>query len=228
MALIDGLVAYYRLEGNSNDLKGSNNGTDTAITYSVANGKIGQGAGFNGTTSQIALPNLGISGGSARTISCWASTTNVSALQTLYGSGTQTTEAACNLYIGQAAGNIYQSFNGNDYYTGNVLSINTFYHIVLVYDGGILSTSTVHIYLNGTAQTLTKVGGGTGAANTTSSTSGIGYDATVAGRILTGAEDEVAIWSRALSATEVSQLYNAGLGNTWPFNTGASFFLNML
>ncbi len=49
------LVAYWRMEGNSNDSKGSNNGTDSNITYSNANGRFGQGAAFNGTTSSILL-----------------------------------------------------------------------------------------------------------------------------------------------------------------------------
>lgn len=49
-----GLVAGYHLNGGSTDFSGNNNhGTDTAITYSQANGKFGQGAGFNGSTSSV-------------------------------------------------------------------------------------------------------------------------------------------------------------------------------
>lgn len=47
------LQGYWRMEGNSNDSKGSNNGSDTSITYNSGNGKYGQGAGF--TTSSIIL-----------------------------------------------------------------------------------------------------------------------------------------------------------------------------
>lgn len=48
------LVALWQLNGNSTDTSGAGlNGTDTTITYSQANGKIGQGAGFNGTSSYI-------------------------------------------------------------------------------------------------------------------------------------------------------------------------------
>lgn len=49
-------ISYYKLDGNSNDSVGTNNGTDTAITYSSANGRIIQGAGFNGTNSIITIP----------------------------------------------------------------------------------------------------------------------------------------------------------------------------
>jgi len=42
------------LNGNSTDSSGNSNiGTDTSITYSQANGRFGQGAGFNGTSSKI-------------------------------------------------------------------------------------------------------------------------------------------------------------------------------
>jgi hypothetical protein len=44
------------LNGSSADSSGlGNNGTDTAITYSQANGRFGQGAGFNGSSSRIAI-----------------------------------------------------------------------------------------------------------------------------------------------------------------------------
>jgi len=49
------LISYYDLEGNSTDQVGSNDGTDNNITYSSGNGYFGQGAGFNGTNSYIAL-----------------------------------------------------------------------------------------------------------------------------------------------------------------------------
>lgn len=53
-----GTSLLLHLNGNSTDSSGNaNNGTDTAITYSLANGKFGQGAGFNGSTSKIVLPN---------------------------------------------------------------------------------------------------------------------------------------------------------------------------
>ena len=53
MALTDNLVSYWKLDGNSNDSVGSNNGSDTNITYGTSYGKINQGALFNGTSSKI-------------------------------------------------------------------------------------------------------------------------------------------------------------------------------
>lgn len=51
MALTDNLISYYKLDSNSNDSVGTNNGTDTSVSY-VA-GKIGNAASFNGSTSTI-------------------------------------------------------------------------------------------------------------------------------------------------------------------------------
>ncbi|NTW31353.1 MAG: hypothetical protein HGB12_01740, partial [Bacteroidetes bacterium] len=68
-SLTTGLVSYWDMEGNSNDLWGSSNGTNTSITFSSANGKISQGAGFNGSSSKITgtvtMPT------SAYTVSAW-------------------------------------------------------------------------------------------------------------------------------------------------------------
>ena len=65
------------LNGNSTDDSGnSNNGTDTSITYSQANGRFGQGAGFNGTSSKIDLGDVAsLEGLTEMTISVWFKTT---------------------------------------------------------------------------------------------------------------------------------------------------------
>ena len=63
------------LNGSSADSSGNNNnGTDTSITYSQANGKFGQGAGFNATTDKILIANesqFDFERTTAFTISCW-------------------------------------------------------------------------------------------------------------------------------------------------------------
>lgn len=54
------LIAWYKLDGNSNDSAGTNNGTDTSISY--VTGRVWNAASFNGTSSSI---------------SCWTSLMNV-------------------------------------------------------------------------------------------------------------------------------------------------------
>lgn len=56
----EGVSLLYHLNGNSNDASGNGrNGTDANISYSLANGKFGQGAGFNGSSSKITIGNSG-------------------------------------------------------------------------------------------------------------------------------------------------------------------------
>ena len=45
------------LNGNSTDSSGHGNGTDTDISYSLTNGKLNEGASFNGSSSRIIMPN---------------------------------------------------------------------------------------------------------------------------------------------------------------------------
>lgn len=57
------IKGYWRLNGNSNDASGNgNNGTNTNVTFSQGNGRLNQGAGFNGTSSKIITPSISISG----------------------------------------------------------------------------------------------------------------------------------------------------------------------
>jgi len=64
------IKGYWRFNGNSNDASGNNNnGTDTDIAYSQANGRLNQGARFNGSTSVIQTPFISMTSG---TISLWS------------------------------------------------------------------------------------------------------------------------------------------------------------
>ena len=49
------LVSYWKLDGNSNDSKGSNNGTDTGMSYSA--GLFDSAGVFNGSSSNINIAN---------------------------------------------------------------------------------------------------------------------------------------------------------------------------
>ena len=76
-----GLIGYYRLNGNSTDESGSGkNGTDTAITYSDANGRFGNGAGFNGSSSKITFSAI-IAPTSTFTFLAWVKPTSLAAAQ---------------------------------------------------------------------------------------------------------------------------------------------------
>jgi len=223
MALIDNLVAYYKLDGNSNDSVGSNNGTDTSITYSAGNGKIGQGAGFNGS-SRISLPSGAYISATAFSLSAWIkiSSNPASAAQVLTSDSDANRrwqfgvnpEGTIRFIRFNDANSVISNFNS----TGTVTN-NTWHHIVAVFDNSVGSK----IYINGTQDgsdavtTSNKITSGTVAFGSQTNTTPLEY--------FTGSIDEGAIYSRALSALEVTSLYNGGAGLTYPFVSNQANFL---
>lgn len=212
------LVSYYRLEGNSNDAKDGNNGTDTSITYNSGNGKFGQGAGCNGSSSNISVAdatNLKITGNF--TLMCWV---NFSALPSsgnvdgfiakryndsnIAGQGTNydiflLNNAGTYQLIGRTTpsgtGEISASYNWS-------VSTGTWYMITLTWDG-----STLTLYVNGSSVATAS---GTGSLQTSTVPFLIGARGNAGSPSVyhNGPIDDVAIFSRALSATEVSNHYN--------------------
>ena len=148
------IKGYWRLNGNSNDASGNgNNGTDTNITYSQANGVIGQGAGLNGTTSHIQLPTTSFPTGNLPvTLSGWFSVTKQPvAGEELCIIGYGTGATGRQHYIGYAnvgtgAPVIIFSGWGGTYDVGIFFTatLNKKYHVVGVYDG-----YKPQLYLNG-------------------------------------------------------------------------------
>ncbi len=226
MALITNLVSYWKLDGNSNDSVASNNGTDTAISYSVANGKLSQGAGFNGTTSKITFPNLPTSGSSAFSITAWIKTSGSNSLQfpiVVYGASsadnsvffrtnTNATPANCTLHA-----DFYGGGGGID--SSTAIADGNWHYAVVTYGG---AGTPFKIYIDGVLNAT----GSNYTGNITSGNNYIGYDG---GAFYNGAIDEVGIWSRALTALEITSLYNTYTGLTYPFIiTQPTFLLNFI
>ena len=95
---------------------------------------------------------------------------------------------------------------------GLISSVTTFYHAVWVYDGGgAANADRAKIYIDNTAATLSFTG--TIPTSLQNNTADLvvgrwpGLD-----RYWTGYLDECAVWSRALSSGDVSDLYNGGSG----------------
>lgn len=198
-----GVVSYWSMEGNSNDEKGVNNGTDTSITYSSGDGKVSQGALLNATSDKINCGSTGIpSGTSSRTIACWVRRSGANPVIAFqYGSGAGAGRMF-SLYVSPTDLNMYGI--AADVTKSATFTASTWYHVAVTYNG-----TTVELFKDGSS-----LGTGTPTLNTDSATTfTIGHDnGTWAGGGSVGNIDELGVWDRVLSGTEISDLYNGGTG----------------
>jgi hypothetical protein len=200
------LVGYWQLDGSSVDNSGNgNNGTDTAMSYGPAYSRFsgGQGANFNGSSSYIRVEHsASLSMANAITIGAWVYFNDVSrqyAAITLKGSSTDW-NWHFQLYNDLISWGTYTTAENNLQST-TIISPHTWYHVVVTYDG-----STKTIYINGRLDSYNSVSGNF-RSNTTPLGIGVFIDGANLSRYFNGYIDEVAIFSRALSAQEISQYY---------------------
>jgi hypothetical protein len=219
-------VSYYKLDESSGDASDSvgsytltNNNT---VAYTTA--KINNGADF-GTGADKCLTNTndqGFSGGNW-SIAGWIK------MNVEIGSGNQCffgitdTGNKISFYAeyeynsGTRRISFYREKGGvgiQGYNYNVTLGTANWYHIVITYDG-----TNVVGYVNGSA-----VGSGAASGNGSGSITVEGF--TISGRPYTSADlnkgnfiaDEVGNWSRALTAGEITTLYNSGTGNQYPFS----------
>lgn len=88
--------------------------------------------------------------------------------------------------------------------------LNMWFHISITYDGS-LYTNIPLIYINGSLSSLTKFSSGTGTSLINTGAWIIG-NRILKDRTFDGYIDQVAIWKRLITATEVSAIYNSGNG----------------
>lgn len=195
-----GLVAGYHLNGSSTDFSGNNNhGTDTAITYSQANGKFGKGAGFNGSSSKINLGSI-MDFDKNLTISFWVKINSIPDFCCFFSKNTWVNKFAI-LYIA----NSFRVYNNGGVVLGisTTLALNVWHNIVLTYDG-----TTIIVYINGGLS-------GSTSYSTSITDSGnfiLGVSEAEPSYWLDGSMDEFLIFNRALTAQEIRRMYALGVG----------------
>lgn len=224
-ALTDNLVAYWGFEGaSSNDAAAtggsayngvlSGNATTTTTITKVGSGALRlDGAGDYMTVA--AIPNLNSSWG----ISAWFNPTVVPAgtgdanryfVYESYQSASAGYGMSFGLRDGTAGNTNFQVFTdlvtadqSRDTQIPDGIVANTWHHIVETYDA---TTKTLLIYINGIPQAPISLGTDT-FVSATSLRVGCARATT---RFFNGSIDEVSIWDRSLSATEVASVYQLG------------------
>lgn len=246
MSLQVGLISHWKLDETStgsgavtrNDSHGSNHLTDNNTVVS-ATGKLSNGADFEKDNteylsitdgSQVGL-DLGVSGQDFA-VSMWI---NVESTPTQWlGSGGDTRPliSKWSSVSNQRTVCLEYGYNGSNYIfashttsdgssvTSNVitcglLTTGAWYHVVAIYDA---SAGTVEWYLNNSS--LGTTGATTSLYNSTSAFQ-IGA-LSQQGCYFDGVIDEVSIWGRTISSTEVAELYNSANAKAYPYATLSS------
>lgn len=194
------LLAYWRFEGNSNDAKNSNNGTDSNITYSLANGKFNQGAGFNGTSSKITVPTF-FSGTGNFTILGWVKPTSNGNRKIFLNMGTATTNNVNFFLSSEATTNVlhFEIYGGTSGSASGNLGDGS-YHMI----GAVRTSNAVQLYVDGAASgstidvTALNVGAGSNTFIGALDNDTFWYP---------GALDDFAFFNTNISAANISALY---------------------
>ncbi len=197
-----GLISYYKLDSNSNDIFGSNNGVSTSVSY--VSGKVNNAGSYNGTTSKTIIgnpTNLQLNSG---TISCWIkASASGSSYRSVFGK-----TLAYNLFLVDGVLMCYNwgSFGttGNKS-TGVNLNDGNWHHIVFVFDSGVTNGSKIYI---------DNVLSLTFSMSVLNQTDNVCIGSSNSTQFINALIDEPNIYSTKLTATEINILWNGGAGTT--------------
>ena len=188
------------------DSSGSNNNA-TSNNVSFTTGYFDKALQFNGSSSNLIIPNnASLNPTTALTLEAWVKwNINPSSGANWAQIIDKNVDDQYQLQHSQT-NNAFEfalrTSTGRRYILGTTAPVQgVWYHIVATYDG-----SFMRIYVNGNFE---RSGAATGTINTSTTPVYIG-SRTTSDRNFNGVIDEVAIYSRALSASEISSRYNAG------------------
>ena len=215
--LWNNLLAYYTADGTPNDALGTYNGILTnGATYGT--GIINQGFSLDGVNDYVNMGNvLNFIGDTPFSFSCWINPLGSKTVNILSKFTTTGYYPGYTLHLtSNKVRFIIQNNNSTNRIRVTTTSTLTsgMRHISLTYDGS-TNASGVKIYVDGVNQSLIADFDGFTGGLTTSSDFVIGGFVTGL-NYFNGIIDEVGVWNKELSASEVTELYNAGAGKQYP------------
>ncbi len=227
MALVDNLVAYYKLDeasGNAADATGggltlTNNGSMPYGTGIINNGAQTSSGSYLNRNTVLSAATANVS------VSLWVNISGTSLSGAFFHNGT-----GPNNGWGIGVGNVQYDGAGG---TGN--------NLILLIDavawrvpGSLGGTGWKHVVVTRGATTWTSYVNGSALGSTFTDTPLTPASNTDVGRDVgqtapfTGTIDEIGYWSRELSAAEVTELYNSGAGLSYPFASASGANLRMM
>jgi hypothetical protein len=213
--LSNNLISYYKAESNTNDSLNVNNGTaQGGLTYS--SGKSGNAFTLNGTNAYVEIGDKMDIGYDSWTYSSWVNPSSLTSGNyfSIFGKF-----QAANV-VGRIWANFYgdklqfgwQAFNVIQLETLSTFSTNTWYHLTFVID----RANNMRIYINGVLASVNVISGVNDlipyAIYTYDNNFPFRLGAITSGDNVTpvaffnGLIDELGIWNRALSQSEITEL----------------------
>ena len=184
--------AYYKMS-DATDESGNYDGTPTSVNFNVA-GKFGNAGEFNGSSSKIDIASI-ITGNNSFSVSFWLNPTANSITPFMMGSA-----ATGQAFLTFITGNTLNFGRGGDSLgstTANTIPNNTWTHIAVSSNAG-----SVTVYVNGVSNLTFST-----TYNISSGGTFIGY-ASGYGQYFEGKIDQIRIFNKSLSSSEVTTIYN--------------------
>jgi hypothetical protein len=228
MALSDNLVSYWKLDessGNAVDSVGSDTGTNSSVTYSA--GKINNAGNFTrATPSRLAITGNGSTANGS--LSMWIKGTFATD-NSDYGVFSKVSVWNATgqpfIYIRRRDSESKAAVMGMDVYNNSQESYSTsnistsgWSHCVWVWN---TSAKTIKFYIDGTLINTVTLG----TMQTPVFSSIVIGDGILTARAFQGQLDEIGFWDRELTGAEITELYNSGNGNQYPFGTAYTLAL---
>ncbi len=238
MALIDNIVSYYKFDSGAltTDALSANTLTNNGTVAGTASGKIGFGADFSTTnsgkyfscaaslvttdkttaayTTNIWINPSSFNNNDSTMFFGLCTNTKIRSKLGVFWDGSTSTKLTWSSWNGSGG----ETLNGTEQFSNITLSTWNMFSYTM--NGTALS-----FYLNGVAAGTATVtlANGVGEA----SAFAIGRGTADNGNYTQGLGDEAGVWSRVLSGAEITSLYNAGAGNQYPFTEGGSTTSNL-
>jgi hypothetical protein len=202
-----GLVGWWTGDGNALDIIGPNDGTlMNGATF--APGMVDQGFIFDGVDDEVAVSGTNINDLQQLTIDAWVKHDSLPSGRIMRYVSLDGEKAVLRYdgINGPRQLHFYMTIDGmlRDIRVHDILQVGVFHHVAGTYDG-----SVMRLYLDGVEIDSLTVSGTVGAGTAVTLGS--------AAEPLHGLLDEVEIYNRALSASEIQAIFNAGeLGKCKP------------
>ena len=212
-----GLVGWWSGDGSAADLAGGNNGTVQGGTTFAA-GEVGRAFQFDGSTGYVSIGNPGNlqlpsaitidawvnprslkTGGLAAIVTKWAQDFTDTANSDSYGLWLISNNGTISLFSA-----IHQPGGKEPGPQGGTIPLNTWTHVAMTFDS---ASGQYVLYVNGQ---VVKSLNSSGAIVATNHNVFIGREDSGQPRPFDGLLDEVQIFGRALTASEIQAIFNAG------------------